>query len=34
MRTIEFLDKRVNSICDELKKLTVTQKYETAHWLL
>ena len=29
MRTIEFLDKRVNNICNELKKLTVKQRYET-----
>lgn len=33
MRTIEFLDKRVNNICNELKKLTVKQRYETTHWL-
>ncbi len=33
MRTIEFLDKRVNNICNELKKLTVNQRYETTHWL-
>lgn len=33
MRTIEFLDKRVNNICSELKKLTVKQRYETTHWL-
>ena len=33
MRTIEFLDKRVNNICNELKKLTDKQRYETTHWL-
>lgn len=32
MRTIEFLDKRIQGICHELKKLSVRQKFETADW--
>lgn len=34
MRTIDFLDKRVNGICAELKKLSVKQKFETSNWLI
>ena len=33
MRTIDFLDKRVTGICNELKKLSVKQKFETSDWL-
>lgn len=33
MRTTDFLDKRVNGICKELKKLSVKQRVETADWL-
>lgn len=34
MRTIDFLDKRVTGICNELKKLSVKQKFETSDWLI
>ena len=34
MRTMEFLDKRVTGICNELKKLSVKQKFETSDWLI
>ena len=34
MRTIDFLDKRVTGICNELKKLSVKQKFETSAWLI
>lgn len=33
MRTIDFLDKRINGICTELQKLSVKQKFPTDNWL-
>ncbi len=33
MDTMSFLDKRVNGICNELKKLSVKQKFPTENWL-